>query len=200
MIDSIFSGRRLAPRRLGTIVFAAALAALLSVAAPAKAATINTYTFTQEGYSLGGFSGSVKGTFTGLVGSDGFMNLTGLTAFDLQLDIPPFLPALSVDMPTEFFFNTLGGNSTFALVVAMEPSAGPQYDKVCVGSLTAFRCGVSGNGAYPALSLSTMSIAQLTLVSSTAVTPIPAPILLFATALSGLGLLGARARRQRQAA
>jgi hypothetical protein len=205
MIDSISSGRRPALRRLGPFVFVAMLAAFLSIAAPARAATINTYSFTQDGYSLsGGVTADIEGTFSGYVGADGFMHLAGLQTFHLQTNfhyLGTHPVSNSVGMPSEFFFNTLGGNSTFTLVVAMDNFA-PGEDKVCIGSLTAFRCGISpANGAFANIPISTLSFAQLTLVSSSAVTtPIPAPILLLATALSGLGLLGAQARRQKRAA
>jgi hypothetical protein len=203
MIGRIISVSGAALRRLGAIGFVVAIAAILSSAAPAKAATINTYSFTQSGYSSGpGIYGTLQGTFSGYVASDGLMNLAGLTAFHLEANvhyIAADFVALNVGMPTEFSFNTQGGNSSLGLVVAMQ-DIGVRDDTICIGSLTPFRCGAIGgaNGAYLSIPFVTSEFAQVTLLSSTAVTPIPAPILLFATALSGLGLLGARARGQRR--
>jgi len=202
MIRNLINCSGAALLRLGVIGFIAILA-VLSISAPAKAATINAYSFTQGGYSLGpGIYGTLQGTFSGYVESDGLMNLAGLTAFHLEANVHYIFTdsvVLNVGMPTEFSFNTLGGNSSLGLVVAMQ-DIGARDDKICIGSLTPFRCGASGgaNGAYLGIPFVTSEFAQVTLLSSTAITPIPAPALLFATALSGLGLVGARARRQQR--
>ena len=153
---------------------------------------------------------TVQGTFSGLVEPDGLMNLAGLTGFQAFVSVHTGFGtanAVSVALPTFFSFNTLsspnasGGNSSLAFFVMMSDDGYTTGQNLCVGSATFLKCGVSGvAGAYSSVPLTTTAYPHVTLVSSTAVTPIPAPILLFATALSGLGLLGAQACRRQRAA
>jgi hypothetical protein len=188
------------------------LLATLSGVSTAQAATINTYTFTQDGYASKccGDPAIVQGTFTGLVEADGLMNLAGLTDFHLTLSLAlghsTVLTYYSSGLPSLFSFDTLsspnasGGNSTLGFVATILL---PEPSNLCIGSPTPFFCVASGNGGVSSdviNYMTTMSLPHLTLVSGTAVTPIPAPILLFGTALAGLGLLGAKARRRQKTA
>jgi hypothetical protein len=175
----------------------------LLLAARAEAATISTYTFTQSGYIFSDGSPStaiLNGTFAGSVEPDGLMKLAGLTQFQIRLTIAPGTPAEytvpSSDIAMLFSFDTLsspnasGGNSALA-IVAFGFFGSPGY--LCVGSPTPFSCHVSANGAFSLYGLRTLALPHVTLV--TALTPIPAPLVLFGTALAGLGLLGAPAVR-----
>jgi hypothetical protein len=210
MFAGFLSGRGVGrAAAVGLFVVATTLAGTL-IATRADAATINTYAFTQNGYvGPGGLTGSLQGTFTGKVEADGLMNLSGLTAFQMTLTINlssfPTETASSVGLPSLFSFNTLaapnpsGGNSTLAIVSSVYLAAA--VSDLCIGVAAPFTCGVSGaSGAYPTLALATTSFPQLTLLNTTAVTPLPAPVLLFGTALAGLGLLGAKKRRRERAA
>ncbi len=208
-----YAGRSAARRRLGQAIGrfgGATLLAILGIFAGSmrgEAATISTYSFFQDGYAdPGNFVGTatVQGSFTGSVEPSGIMNSAGLTAFQLTLTLNQpngSFQLHSSGMPSFFSFDTLsspnpsGGNSTFALAVALANSS----NTLCIGVATPFICGRTANGGFTVYGLTTMNFAQLTLVPPT-VTPIPAPVLLFATALAGLGLLGARARRLPRAA
>jgi hypothetical protein len=91
----------------------------------------------------------------------------------------------------------LGGNSTLA-IVAFGFAGFPAY--LCVGGPTPIACGVNlASGAFTFFNIATTAFPHVTLVSTT-VTPIPASLVLFGTALAGLGMLGAGARRRAQAA
>jgi hypothetical protein len=203
-------GRQRILGRIGAIGLGLALALTtgLLLAARAEAATISTYTFTQGGYTYSDGSPStaiLNGTFAGSVEPDGLMKLAGLTRFEMRMTIDPGTPGEYVvpssDTALLFSFDTLsspnalGGNSSLALV-SFGFFGFPA--SLCVGSPTPFSCHVSANGAFTFYGLKTLALPHVTLV--TAATPIPAPLLLFGTALAGFGLLGTTARRRLRAA
>jgi hypothetical protein len=177
------------------IGLALAVAGGITAATSAEAATIQSYSFIQDGYvseDAGSLATAfVQGSFSGEVAPGGLMNGSGLTDFQMSITIDlGGGPATwhSVGMPSFFSFDTLsapnasGGNSTLAITASIVTVG---KSDLCVGITAVIQCsGSLVNGRYPLFRLSTTEFAKVT-----AVTPIPAPILLFGTALAGLGLL-----------
>jgi hypothetical protein len=134
------------------------------------------------------------------------MNTTGITSFQMSMTITfadsTHLTIQNIGLPSYLSFDTLsspnasGGNSTFALVASLVAPGGPS--NACIGFQTGLTCGLFANGGFPHYDLKTMNFPKMTLVSP-AITPIPASILLFGTALAGLGLLRAKAGRRQLA-
>jgi hypothetical protein len=179
-------------------VACAVLAGLLAAPA-AKAATINSYSFTQGGYDS---LLSVRGAFTGVVGDDGYMRLADLTDFYIQ-----GFPLLTGDSrPTMFSFNTGPGNaSTLFIVATLRDLYGSLGNyTLCTGAATFLVCNVQNQlgaivnargGTY------TTDLPDITLLSSKPIvvpttTPSPGALLLFATALGGLGPVAVAKRRR----
>ena len=131
------------------------LSTVLSLAAvrDTRAATIDTYDFTQGGY-VGimepFFIGAMTGRFTGAVEANGFIELADLSsltvsvAFTFELGMHS---TVTFDGPVTFFsFDTAGGSSSLALATADGVGA-----TACVGAAASFGfpgCGSGGvNGS-----------------------------------------------------
>jgi hypothetical protein len=189
----------------------------------ARAATFNTYSFTQTGYTspifTGGGSGTLTGTFGGTVDENGFINLDNLVFLTFQLELVGLFPGsvnpdvpvhwffVGTGTPTFFSFLTTGGNSTLAFASPAQfrfnqPELPGGQDAIyCVGAAAALGlCGPSGSmgfAGYPvagALS-TTMQIPIVELISSVE-TPLPAALPLFAGGLATLGALCWRRNRR----
>ena len=182
----------------------------------AAASTIYTFGFQQIGLDV--FStpavenGTLSGTFSGTVDSLGIMSLADLTNFHLEINgfaAPNDLYNFRSDeLPYLFGFH-VGDPSTLTFIENLVdlPSASSDHD-YCMGATVGFVCnggsarGVAARGFHIGSSifyvfdpvLVSNSAPTVTLVSST---PIPAAGLLFATALGGMGALGAMRRRAR---
>jgi len=169
----------------------------LVVADGAKAATFKSYSFTQDGFvdtNPGStVTGTVSGSFAGEVNSLGTIERSDLTAFNVTFELlfsggHYFWQGTS---PMLFSFNTTGGPTTLDFVV---PLIGPLTDQtLCVGAAAALGvrdCGPQG-GEGNFASLTTAQFPQVQLLSTT-VTPIPATLPLFGTALVVLAGFGRR--------
>ena len=186
----------------------------LTLATAAQATTINTYSFTQDGYFSdtlpSGLTGVLTGSFSGTVPSNGIIGRADLTGFSYaftiyNVDHTVFDSLLggAADLAA-FSYNPTGGAST--LLISAQSDVG-----VCVGAAAAFGlCGGSGgyNGAFAFLNngqpivpgsgqpafLVTSAAPQIAL-TAVATTPIPATLPLFGSALGSLGWFRWRKRR-----
>lgn len=175
----------------------------------ADAATIYTYSFVQD-YTYGfdsenRYPATLIGGFTGTADASGHINLGTLSDFHLNIDTSIY-PGSYSGLPDYFSFlvgdasgSTLGFQSP--VMVASPPSYPLQ---ICVGLPVAALCnGGTVRGVYSFVgigSYGTSNIAPVvTLVSSSTVatTPIPGALLLFITALGGVGAAGAWRRQRR---
>jgi hypothetical protein len=67
--------------------------AVAAIAPGTRAATIDTYDITQDGYTVDGFSGVLTGSFTGAVEADGLIKLADLSSANVQVTLSaPLLP------------------------------------------------------------------------------------------------------------
>jgi hypothetical protein len=177
----------------------------------AEAATIYTYSFEQTGYTIDwGHSAvlpaTLKGSFTGT--PDAFhINLGTLSAFQVQFDTAGGSASYS-GLPDYFSFeigDTSGGTLAFQTPVPLFPGF---PSEACVGVAVSALCNGGTARGYvrvgpdaTALLFSRSDIAPVvTLVSAVsptpeATTPVPGAILLFSTALAGLGAACARRRK-----
>ncbi len=182
----------------------------LALATSSRAATIDTYDFSQSGYTAGGaVFNPLVGSFSGQVEPTGLIELSDLTSFLVRsptiTNIPPGGPPMTeIVVPAFFSFNTTGGNST--LDVAASTADGEI--KVCAGAAAAFggtiagvNCGAGGGSTgyiyFAGGAFATNQFAQVTLVSSVtapAAAPEPGTLPLF-TLASALILIGAARSR-----
>jgi hypothetical protein len=160
-------------------LWAAALSiSMIMASAIAKASTIDTFSFTQSGYTGGG---TLTGSFTGIVEADGYIEQGDLSAFNATLTIPT-----SIGDSFGYFYQTNlqlfsflpaadGPNSSLDLY-AQTPGLA---QNACVGAAAAFGlCGEGGNFVGLANTIgvgdaSTTSFPVVTLTSS--ITGSPAP-------------------------
>ena len=194
----------------------------LFLATAAHAVTINTYSFTQDGYFsdtlASGQTGVLTGSFSGTVPSTGIIGRSDLTGFSYTFTIYNFdhtvfdtiINAGLADLAS-FSYTPASNGST--LLISDQGDVG-----ICVGAAAAFGlCGGSGGykGAFAFLNngqpivpgsgvpafLVSAATPQITLTSvvttPVATTPIPATLPLFASALGGLGLFRWRKSRRR---
>jgi len=177
----------------------------------AEAATVYTYSFTQDFvYSLGnGFvnPATLVGGFAGTTDATGHVSLNTLSDFHLTFDrgTTPGIAFGAYAGPPEYFSFLVGDASggTLTLKSPLKLLLFTTDATACVGAAVAFLC----NGGSRGVVLSAIGVFArsevapvLTLVSATtvAVTPIPAALLLFGTAIGGLG--AARAWRRKSVA
>jgi hypothetical protein len=202
--------------KLQSVVACLMMVGSLVLAGGARASTINTYSFTQTGYAGPPFDGTnLFGTFTGTVDSSGRIGLADLTSFSVTMNEYYFgglLGDFTATSPTFFSFDTGGGPSTLAFAAPFPSASAPGVpNEICVGAAAAFGlCGGAGGfvGVWHLVNISgsdvyftTSQFPVITLVSSetTAVTPIPATLPLFASGLGALAWLGKSSRRRLRA-
>jgi hypothetical protein len=168
----------------------------------AEAATIYTYTFTQD-YGVGH---TLTGGFTGTADSFGdHISLGTLTDFHIEVAGPIATGSYS-GLPNFFSFKI---GDTFGTTLSIDSPMTLISDfvrvQVCTGILTMLSCGTDhSTGAivlpgFGALTTSTVA-PTVTLVSAVdtppvATTPIPGALLLFSTALGGIGAAAALRRK-----
>jgi hypothetical protein len=204
---SVFS--RVPKRMLGIL----ALLTGLVIGQAASASTIYTFGFQQTGLDVFSTpaieSGTLSGTFSGTVDSLGIMSLADLTSFHLEINgLPGPQPNFSSSsLPYLFGFHVGDPSSlTFIELTEYVPHLFLEVD-YCMGAAAGFVC--NGGNARGVLAVDVLPGSDRlfalapTLVSNSAptvalvsTTPIPAAGLLFATALGGIGALGAVRRRK----
>jgi hypothetical protein len=197
------------------------LVAGIAIGRGAEAATIYTYSFVQPGYiyELGNttYTATLTGGFTGTVGTQSAFHIDRSSLSDFHLAIDLSTPDTDFQgfysgLPNYFSFeigDAVGGTLAFESPLL---SLG-RPDQVCVGAAVSILCnggaalGVVGYVVVPGFIEPVIAATSfgptVTLISTVttppvATTPIPGALLLFATALGGLGTAGAwrcRARR-----
>jgi hypothetical protein len=205
------SGFRAARRGWRGLASAAAFCGLSLAASAAQAVTVNTYSFSQDGYvsALAGGTGTLSGTFTGVVEND------SITKADLSAFHVTFTDndgrIFSGDTPMVFAFSLIAGNSglAFATAVQRPPLSDQDHTPLlltCVGLAVSTYCGQNlYNGTMA--SYVTSNFPHIELISSENIilpppppvaptpTPIPSSILLLGTATALLGYLSLHGSR-----
>jgi hypothetical protein len=196
-----------------------AVAGYLTLAAlAARAANIDTFTFTETGFTEVKFlpmgqiqAGAARpdvrltGSFTGTLEQSGFMDLADLSAFTVTTSTADFVVTETLNLVGFFSFNVNGGSSSFGLAGILSgviPCLGPAVTAapVCNGNLAIFY----PPGTFAAIIVDAdpefISSSQpvITLVSSvntaTAQAPEPASFLLTGAVLVAAGLVRWRRR------
>lgn len=154
---------------------AALLLGIMMTHAIASASTIDTFSFTQSGYTGGGV---LIGSFTGKVEADGYIEAADLSAFSATFNAPSDGGTI-----TAYFYLT--DLSLFSFLPAADgPNSSLDFyaqssglaQNACVGAAAAFGlCGSDGNAVGVAntigVSESTADFAVVSLVSSTTTPP-----------------------------
>lgn len=201
--------------RIRSVVGGSLLGAMLLAlvgAAPARAVTVYTYTFEQQGFTGVGFAenGTLTGGFTGVADSNGDITLGSVTDFHFTLSgfttnvggVAPNGSASGINLLKSFFFR-VSDPGLFGFESEMPYSNFVNFPRLCLGAQAGFVCAAPGNphGAIGTVDVPfytpvyyTASWPTLTLVSATTTTPLPASLVLFATALGGL--VGCRVLRR----
>jgi hypothetical protein len=191
------------------------LAAAILVGGTAQAATVNTYSFTQDGwYSPFRVGATLSGTFTGAVGSTGIMSLADLSAFSASLTITTVGGIVNV-LPQDltelglFSFTTWGGPISLFFTPITAPGA---TSGTCVGTAATLSpvCNPQGGNPFGTLGdyiehgspiLFTSAAPVVTLVSSVTTSDTPAGVpepAAWAMMILGLGAAGVALRRGRR--
>lgn len=169
----------------------------LAGAGDARAATIATYNFTQDGFKfiLPGVQGDgvLTGSFSGTPDSSGNFSLGNLTAFSFTFSVVGGPTTSSHDLSHVTLFSYEPGNPTSFDLVDTEA-----LGKICSGAAAAFGVcggtgflGTTGSPPFSFPNYATSNAAVVTLVS---ITPIGPTLPLLATSLAALGLAGWRRR------
>jgi PEP-CTERM motif len=190
------------------------LAAAILVGGTAQAATVNTYSFTQDGwYSPFPVDATLSGTFTGTVGSTGIMSLADLSAFSASLTIT-MADGIVYVMPQDltelglFSFTPLGGATTLFFT----PITAPGTSGTCVGTAATLSpvCNPQGVNPFGTFGdyiveggpvLFTSAAPVVTLVNSVTNSDTPAGVpepAAWAMMILGLGAAGVALRRGRR--
>ncbi|MBV9908233.1 MAG: hypothetical protein JOY52_11795 [Hyphomicrobiales bacterium] len=186
-----------ATKRRSKVVSSAAcllLSALSLTAAPlARAATIDTYDFTQGGYTFGGspnLTAVLTGRFTGNVESSGFIEIADLSSinvtFTTTIAFDGVHPFPSSGPATFFSFDTAQVSGSLDFDIGL----GNAGSVICVGGVAAFgfdACGSGGVNGFVTTAWTTQSVPVVSLVSSVTTAP---EIPIWAMMLVGLAVLG----------
>jgi hypothetical protein len=119
------------------------------VSSAGNATTVDTFSFTQGGYTIAGTStvvGTLSGTFTGTVDSNGFIELADLSnfsdTFTVVLGNLSAVGVLDLTSLSLFSFNAQSPIDSGSLDFENQPGSGA----LCVGAAAAFSsCGGTGS-------------------------------------------------------
>lgn len=166
----------------------------------ARAATIDTYDFTQGGYTSNGspfLTGVLTGSFTGDVESSGFIEIADLSAinvtFTITTDLEPPFQVFGFGPATFFSFDTAPGAGS----LDFETGIGDVGAAVsCVGAVAAFGFGACGSGGVNGFITplwTTQALPVVSLVSSVTTVPEVPTWAMLLLGFAGLGCVGYRA-------
>ena len=193
-----------------------ALLAILGTSPAARAATIDTFSFTQGDWSdffqgTGTLApitnGILTGSFTGIVEPGGFIELTDLSSLTVAFTSPHLSTEEILASTTLFSYDTNGGASSLDI-------AGPQgLPTICVGAAATlaagctlgfhetFPVGTKGDVEFGGAFLVSPDLPVITLESSVttnpAVTPEPQSTVFVSLALVALVLMHSRRKTRR---
>ena len=162
----------------------------------ASAVTINSYSFTQGGYSDGG---SLSGNFEGIVEANGFIELADLISIYVDFSTPlgqGIEGSVFGYGPASFFsFDTIGGSSSLDLETGIGING-----FACVGAVAAFGFGECGSGGVNGFEdgfgvATTQALPVVTLTSSVTTVPEPSTWAAMVIGFAGLGLVRYRSRK-----
>ncbi len=174
----------------------------------ARAATIDTYDFTQGGYTFNGspfLTGVLTGSFTGNVKSSGFIEIADLSTinvtFTITTDLEPVFQVFGFGPATFFSFDTAQRAGSLDFETGIGDVGGAVS---CVGAVAAFgfgACGLGGVNGFVSPIWATQALPVVSLVSSVTIVPEPSTWALLLVGFAGLGYAGYRRaiRRQRTA-
>jgi hypothetical protein len=191
---------------LGTL----ALLGGMAIGGVAEAATIYTYDFTQS-FGEAGAPITVSGNFSGT--ADSFDHISLATLIDFHVEASSGFFSASYSGIPDFFSYKIGDavGTTLAFLSLLPDASYNPLPHVCTGVATAIFCktdgalgaiAIIGSGTQVGVLSTSSSAPTVTLVSAVssdpvATTPIPGTLLLFSTALAGLGATHARRRKPR---
>jgi PEP-CTERM motif len=168
----------------------------------ARAATIDTYDFTQGGYTFNGspfLTGVLTGSFTGNVESSGFIEIADLSSinvtFTTTIALEGVFQAFGVGPATFFSFDTAQGPGSLDFETAIDNVGGVVS---CVGAVAAFgfgACGLGGVNGFVTPIWTTQALPVVSLVSSVTIVPEPSTWAMMMIGFAGLGFAGYRVRR-----
>jgi hypothetical protein len=198
--------------RFGKLVLLVAFAGIVLAPSRAGASTINTYSFTQDGWVFvptGNYQFSVQGTFTGLVEVNGLIAQSDLTSFQMTITEPlaPVVQSLQF-----FSFDTNGDASTLDIINQREYVTG-EVIETCIGAAATLSpiCnplggnptdtrGVARKVGFPYFFFYTAAAPNVRLQSSVTVpdpvTTIPEPTTLILLGTGVIGLIATKRRRR----
>jgi hypothetical protein len=194
----------------------AALVLFWAMGAGAEASTVYTYSFTQDfTYSINGGQAvptTLTGSFTGTADAIDHISLDTLSDFHLNFDTEHeygsgIVAGTYSGLPDYFSF--LIGDASGSSLAFQSPLHQPFFpvgtSTACVGLVVAALCDggtargvvIAALGGTPVVFASSAVAPVVTLVSAVssppvATTPLPGALLLFSTALGGLGVAGVR--------
>jgi PEP-CTERM motif len=173
----------------------------------ARAATIDTYDFTQGGYTFNGspfLTAVLTGSFTGNVESSGFIEIADLSSinvtFTITTDLEPVFQVFGFGPATFFSFDTAQGPGSLDFETAIGDVGGAVS---CVGAVAAFgfgACGLGGVNGFVSPIWATQALPVVSLVSSVTIVPEPSTWAMMLLGFAGLGYAGYRASRRTAAA
>jgi hypothetical protein len=186
-------------------ILALGASAFLAMAPAVSAATIDTYDFTQGGYSTPVAppfdTGVLAGSFTGSVEADGFIELADVSSMTVKFAVSG-TPIWSIDsLPVFFSFDTTGGSSSLDFITNVAGVIIP----ACVGAAAALGAGGCGSGGVNGIVgettilgvvvWTTQDLPVVTLVSSVTSIPEPSTWVMMLLGFAGLGYVGYRSRQ-----
>jgi hypothetical protein len=178
---------------LPVLPVAAVVAFMVLASTDGNATTVDTFNFTQGGYTYTGYTGVLTGTFTGTVNNIGYIELGDLSNFSDSFAITDAVgTVINWDyFPDSISFSFMPNDAgTLSIENEVLSAAAP----VCVGFPAAFGvCGGGGGHLGVVASFVTDQAPVVTLVSSiTTAVPEPSTWAMLLLGFAGIGFMAYR--------